>query len=190
MNNKGYMAARVDVDTVSKGKRMDVFYRVSANTPHYIDDIDYRISNDTISRLVERQYVSHSLLKEGSNFDRNVLDEERQRISDMLRRDGFYAFNKELITYTADTADRSKAVDLTMNLVPESVANASGYRPYERYYMRKIYFVLSYDPTATDQIDVANAGTYKLLFRGRRSPLYSTGNIGGELFHSSGVVVQ
>ena len=48
-----------------------------------------------------------------------------------------------------------------MNLVPESVANASGYRPYERYYMRKIYFVLSYDPTATDQIDVANAGTYK-----------------------------
>lgn len=161
MNNKGYMAARVDVDTVSKGKRMDVFYRVSANTPHYIDDIDYRISNDTISRLVERQYVSHSLLKKGSNFDRNVLDEERQRISDMLRRDGFYAFNKELITYTADTADRSKAVDLTMNLVPESVANASGYRPYERYYMRKIYFVLSYDPTATDQIDVANAGTYK-----------------------------
>ena len=155
------MAARVDVDTVSKGKRMDVFYRVSANTPHYIDDIDYRISNDTISRLVERQYVSHSLLKKGSNFDRNVLDEERQRISDMLRRDGFYAFNKELITYTADTADRSKAVDLTMNLVPESVANASGYRPYERYYMRKIYFVLSYDPTATDQIDVANAGTYK-----------------------------
>lgn len=161
MNNKGYMAARVDVDTVSKGKRMDVFYRVSANTPHCIDDIDYRISNDTISRLVERQYVSHSLLKKGSNFDRNVLDEERQRISDMLRRDGFYAFNKELITYTADTADRSKAVDLTMNLVPESVANASGYRPYERYYMRKIYFVLSYDPTATDQIDVANAGTYK-----------------------------
>lgn len=63
MNNKGYMAARVDVDTVSKGKRMDVFYRVSANTPHYIDDIDYRISNDTISRLVERQYASHSLLK-------------------------------------------------------------------------------------------------------------------------------
>ena len=52
------MAARVDVDTVSKGKRMDVFYRVSANTPHYIDDIDYRISNDTISRLVERQYAS------------------------------------------------------------------------------------------------------------------------------------
>ena len=68
-------------------------------------------------------------MKKGSNFDRNVLDEERQRISDMLRRDGFYAFNKELITYTADTADRSKAVDLTMNLVPESVANASGYRP-------------------------------------------------------------
>ena len=161
MYNKGYMAARVEADTTSHGKRMDVVYRVSANMPHYIDDINYQIDNDTLSRLIERRFSRHSLLKKGDNFDRNVLDEERQRISDILRRDGFYAFNKELITYTADTADHSKAVDLTMNIRPDSAVNASGYRPYERYYMRNIYFVLSYDPTATDAIDVSNAGEYK-----------------------------
>lgn len=161
MFNKGYMAARVEADTTSHGKRMDVVYRVSANEPHYIGDISYRIENDTLSRLIERRFSRHSLLKEGDNLDRSVLDEERQRISDILRRDGFYAFNKELITYTADTADRSKAVGLTMNIRPDSLVNASGYRPYERYYMRKIYFVLSYDPTATDAIDVSNAGMYK-----------------------------
>ena len=161
MFNKGYMAARVEADTASRGKRMDVVYRVSANTPHYIGDIDYDIANDTLSRLIERRFSNHSLLKKGDNFDRNVLDEERQRISDILRRDGFYAFNKELITYTADTADHSKAVNLTLNIRPDSMVNGSGYRPYERYYMRKIYFVLSYDPTAADAIDVSNAGVYK-----------------------------
>lgn len=161
MNNKGYMAARVEADTVSHGKRMDVVYRVSSNMPHYIDDIGYNIANDSLSRLIERQFARHSLLKKGDNFDRNVLDEERQRISDILRRDGYYAFNKELITYTADTADHSKAVDLTLNLLPDSAVNTSSYRPYERYYMRKIYFVLSYDLTAADPIDVSQAVVYK-----------------------------
>ena len=89
MNNRGYMAARVEADTLSKGKRMDVTYRVSTHEPHYINDIDYLIPNDTISRLIERRYSAHSLLKKGANFDRNVLDEERQRIADILRRDGF-----------------------------------------------------------------------------------------------------
>ena len=161
MNNKGYMAAKVEADTLSKGKRMNVYYRVSANKPHYIANMDYHIANDSIARLVGRRYIRHSLLKKGENFDRNVLDEERQRISDILRRDGFFAFNKELITYVADTADHSKAVDLTMSLLPDSIANASGYRPYERYYMRNIYFVLAYDPSATEQIDLSNAGSYK-----------------------------
>ena len=89
MNNRGYMAARVEADILSKGKRMDGTYRVSTHEPHYIDDIDYLIPNDTISRLIERRYSAHSLLRKGANFDSSVLDEERQRMADILRRDGF-----------------------------------------------------------------------------------------------------
>ena len=34
---------------------MDVVYRVQANEPHYIDDVNYQIGNDTLSRLIERR---------------------------------------------------------------------------------------------------------------------------------------
>ena len=62
MFNKGYMSARVEADTTSRGKRMDVVYRVSANTPHYIANVDYHIANDNLSRLIERRFSNHSLL--------------------------------------------------------------------------------------------------------------------------------
>ncbi len=160
VNNKGYMAARVEVDTVIDGKRIDVTYRVKANKPHYLGNIHYSIPHDTISRIVERRLQPQSLLKKGANFDRAVLDEERQRITNVLRNRGFYAFNKELITYTADTAALSKSVDLTMNFAPETVANATGYFPYERYYMNRIFFVLSHDPSVDVTVDVDEAKRY------------------------------
>ena len=68
MFNKGYMAARVEADTTSRGKRMDVVYRVQANEPHYIDDVNYQIGNDTLSRLIERRLSRHSALEEGRQF--------------------------------------------------------------------------------------------------------------------------
>ncbi len=160
MWNKGYMEARVETDTISNKKRMDVVFRVEANKPHYINRVDYNIHNDTIARYIER-YSSNTLLKEGDKFDRSVLDKERQRIVDRLRRRGYYAFNKELITYTADTADNSKAVDLTMNLVPQEQAEESGYAPYERYYVRNVYFVLEHDSLNYNQLSLSNAVLYK-----------------------------
>ncbi len=155
MRNKGYMEAQVTVDTISKKQRMDVRYVVESNRPHYIHSIGYDIHNDTLSWLIEERYRSASLLKTGDKLDRSVLDKERQRIAERLRRSGFYAFNKEHITYVADTADNSKAVGLTMSLLPREQAEASGYLPYERYYMRNVYFVL--DHPETNVIDFSDA---------------------------------
>lgn len=44
-----------------------------------------------------------TLLHEGMYLDVNVLDAERQRITGNLLRHGYYRFNKDYITYTADT---------------------------------------------------------------------------------------
>ncbi len=160
MKNKGYMEASVEADTSStKKKRMDVLFRIKANKPHYIHRIDYDIHNDTLAHLIEERYVTGSLLKEGDNFNRDVLEKERQRIAERLRRSGYYAFNKELITYTADTAYNSKAVELTMRLLPQEQAEVSGYAPYERYYMRNVYFVL--EQSDNNHIDLSSATLYK-----------------------------
>lgn len=49
-------------------------------------------------------------------FDVNVLDAERQRITDKLLRNGYYKFNKDYVGYTADTVRGTYQVDLTLHL--------------------------------------------------------------------------
>ena len=54
------------------------------------------------------------MLREGMLFDVNVLDAERQRITDYLLCNGYYKFNKDYITsvsYTHLTVNVSGVVD-------------------------------------------------------------------------------
>ena len=65
-----------------------------------------------------RQDSAGTYLTEGMYFDVNRLDAERQRITDNLLRNGYYKFNKEYISYTADTVRNTYQVDVTMHLAP------------------------------------------------------------------------
>ena len=65
-----------------------------------------------------RQDSAVTLLSEGMYFDDNVLDAERQRITNKLLQNGYYKFNKAYISYTADTVRNSYLVDLTLHLAP------------------------------------------------------------------------
>lgn len=78
-----------------------------------------------LSRIVEDKGLRHfitvedtasSLLKEGSPFDVNALNNERNRIASYLRNNGYFMFNKEDIRFTADTSFNSTEVDVAMKL--------------------------------------------------------------------------
>lgn len=115
--NRGYVDARVEADTVSKPgkKRIDVQYRIFPGEPFVVENINYNIADTTLRRLVLSS-VRESDLRPGMLLDRNILDEERGRITAMLRNAGYYNFNREYITFTADTVASSKDVALTLNL--------------------------------------------------------------------------
>ena len=86
-------------------------------------------------------------VKPGVPFDRNTLDLDRQSITDRLRNKGYYAFNKEYITYTADTAENSQQVKLTMNLMPPyKNKKFEYYTSHAPFYFRNVTFVTNYNP--------------------------------------------
>ena len=69
-----------------------------------------------------RQSMRFSLLKAGEQYDVNVLEQERQRISDILRNRGYYYFQPQYIEFLADTTRRHGEVDLRIGLkqgIPE-----------------------------------------------------------------------
>lgn len=124
--NRGYVDAQVEADTVSKTgkKRIDVHYRILPGEPFRVENISYNIPDTTLRRLILAS-ARESDLRPGMLLDRNILDEERGRITALLRNAGYYKFNREYITFTADTVASSKDVALTLNLLaPDTRATA------------------------------------------------------------------
>ena len=150
LNNKGYTDAIVTVDTVKHKKRIKVKYEVKSGTPYHIDRMTYRIPDDSIRSIVMADSAS-SLIRPGKLFDRNVLEQERQRITDRLRNEGYFAFNKEYISYVADTTIGHKGVDLELFLSDIPVADSSqtelvSFRKHNTYTVRNVYFITDYNP--------------------------------------------
>ena len=148
--NKGYTDAIVTVDTIKHKKRIKVKYDVKSGTPYHIDRMTYRIFNDSIRKIVISD-STNSLVRPGKLFDRNILEQERQRITAQLRNAGYYAFNKEYITYTADTTIGNKGVDLELNLSDIPVADSSrkelvSFKRHDTYTVRDVYFITDYNP--------------------------------------------
>ena len=117
MINRGYLGAQVEVDTMMRPdkKKIDVNYRIVTGEPHRISAINYEIPDTSVAQVIMSDSARFTVRK-GDKFDRDNLDAERTLITRRLRDHGYYAFNKDYITYYADTAEMSHDVILTMTV--------------------------------------------------------------------------
>ena len=117
IRNLGYMRAKVHLDTLIHKNKLKLNYRIEAGKPYTIRHIAYNVDDLQISSFIEQDSL-HSLLYEGMPFDVVILDNERQRITNLLQNNGYYKFNKDFLVYQADTVRNTYMVDLTMKLLP------------------------------------------------------------------------
>ncbi len=142
--NRGYLDAVVTADTASTGpKKMAVHYRITAGEPHRIAVVDYNIPDTAIRRLVMADTAA-SDIRPGMLLDRNNLDNERGRITRLLRNAGYFNFNREYINFTADTVAGSKLAGLTLNIhAPAQVAEMQGAGRHRKYVVRSVTYLLT-----------------------------------------------
>lgn len=163
--NQGYLEATVDVDTVAnqKKKKMKVYYSLTPGKPHVIHSIDYKFSNDSIRDLVMSD-STRFIIREGDNLDRDRLELQRQRFTQVLRNNGYYAFAKEFITFNADTTENSYDVDLTVIVNPpyDARQGEKDMSTHVPYFIRDIKVITDYDPvTMENPADVESADVVK-----------------------------
>ncbi len=150
LSNKGFMNNRVEyrVKTDSVKRKAWVNYDITLGEPYYIRSIDYEIPDEALHELILAD-SSHFTVHTGDLLDYGHLDEWRQSITESLRNKGYYAFNKEYITFIADTAADSKGVDLTLNTRdPYHNDRMPYYTEHEPFYVRDVVYVTDYDPVA------------------------------------------
>ncbi len=174
MINKGYLGADVKVDTILRPdkRKIEVDYKVSAGVPHRISSVAYDIPDTAVARIL----LSDSLVlsvRPGDKFDRDNLDAERQMMTRLLKNHGYYDFNKEYITFVADTAENSKEVGLTLIVRPPRLkADSVGHaiQAHKKYVIRNVTFVTAGGVVLTPadirkvDLDTVNYGDITILY--------------------------
>lgn len=163
IQNMGYMGATVEPISQSKKKKMKLVYKVSSGKPYKIRSLRYDIQDDKIMEYMRRDSAA-TYLSEGMYFDVNKLDAERQRITDNLLHNGYYRFNKEYISYTADTVRNTYQVDLTLHLAPYKQRNDDVAQKHRQYYINKVNFITDYnvlESSALSGIEINDSVHYK-----------------------------
>ena len=144
VENMGYMSAVVKKTTETKKKKLKLYFDVTTGNPYIVQSLKYDIDDETISSILLRD-SANCLLHTGMILDVNVLDEERQRITDILLNNGYYKFNKDYISYTADTLRNTYKVDLTLHLENYRASENDSLQLHKQYRIGKIGFVADYD---------------------------------------------
>lgn len=148
LSNRGFMnnvvTYQVEADSAKRKARIN--YDITLGEPYFIRSIDYDIPDEDLRDIILAD-TARFTVHEGDLLNYNRLDEWRQSITENLRNHGYYAFNKEYITFMADTAAGSKAVDLTLNSRdPYRNDHMPYYTEHEPFYVRDVVYVTDYDP--------------------------------------------
>lgn len=163
VQNMGYMSAAIDSRVEVKKKKLKLYYDIKAGKPYVVQSIKYDIPDSLIAAYLQKDSLN-TLLTKDMNFDINLLDAERQRISDYLSRNGYYKFNKDYITYTADTVRNTAQVDLTLHLLPYKNREGELVAKHPQYHLNKIGFITDYDvlqSSALNSIEINDSINYK-----------------------------
>ncbi len=83
--------------------------------PHVVSSVGYNVPDTTLRRIIAT-HSRASLLRPRILLDRNVLDNERTRVTRLLRNTGYHDFTRDNIVFDADTVAGSRGVDLTFRL--------------------------------------------------------------------------
>jgi len=165
--NIGYLDVDVSSATTIKDKKARVAYKIVGNTPYRIHEYSSKIEDDSIGKLLNGEELLQgiigepaservSLVKKNMLFDRNILDQERERITNLLRNRGYYTFNKYYISYDAtDSALVENQVDVKMKLDLFRELQPDGTyidTLHKIYYFDHVYIYLDYDPLKTNRL--------------------------------------
>lgn len=116
LQNQGYLDANVTLREMYKGKKVSLNYLLQPGERYYVRNIKYEIQDSLIAKIPQITDNGQRLLYPNMIFNAKSLDDERKRITRILTNIGYYKFNKDYISFLADTIAGSKDIDLTLVL--------------------------------------------------------------------------
>jgi len=149
--DKGYFDSKVFVDYSKndKTKKAKTIYNITLGEPSYIESYTDKIYDSAIENFLTKErnqitgislfgkrkmqrtnFMSDSKIIVGNQYNFKNFEAERDRITDLLRNNGYYDFNYsgEDIYFEADTLKSNKRLDITLFIdkyIPDTIVKDS-----------------------------------------------------------------
>lgn len=114
---KGYFNNEVK-DTIilnKKSKKATIKYILKPKQAFTIKQLSYQIDDDKLLPIILNDTIN-SLLKEGSNYDKEILQNERQRITDLALNNGYYFFENAYTDFAVDSFQATHQVNINIHI--------------------------------------------------------------------------
>ena len=168
LRNHGYFGAIVDYETITQKnpKTAKISYNVMPGRMYKLDSISivgFPVEADSMIHATSDE----SYLKKGDAFVVSNLDAERQRISTLLRNNGYYYYQPGYASYLADTFVVDGKVQLQLKL-----ANDIPREALHKWYIGRID--LNLRKSAREQYtDSLKGRFFTIRFSGKKPPIRS-----------------
>ncbi len=150
--DKGYYDCKVGDSVAINDRKARVFYIIIPGKPYKISSVRYSFEDSVIAPYVYSD-TSSCLIKRGMNFDYDVFQQERDRITRQLNNEGYFAFGKEYIFFKIDSTvgNRRMAVTIVIRKFERYIKGVITHdsiiqSPHPLYHLRTVIMELGYNP--------------------------------------------
>lgn len=102
LHTQGYFLGEVTYQAEVKDRKAHILYQVKEGPAYTIDSLKLTITNQDIRELIVKD-SANSLLEQGMIYQQDALTSERQRIDNILKDNGYYAFSPQYIEFNVDS---------------------------------------------------------------------------------------
>lgn len=129
LQNKGYLKAKVIDSIIVKNKKAQLIFTATEGPMFRIRKFQDSIADKNIERLYRNNRTQFSHIQPGKRYDKDSLAYDRDEIYQLMKRNGYYDFYRQYITYDYDTTFNNSVADVIMKIRnPEGKAFHPVYR--------------------------------------------------------------
>ncbi len=150
----GYVNSGISFNTDFYGKKAVITYDIKLSRPYIIDTVKYDIPDTMLRRFVFAG-LKNRLVKKGDVYNAYTLDDERDRITSVLRNNGYYYFNRNYIQFVIDSNFNARKMDVTMRIFNRKEGNSEKSLPHLRCFIKNVNITPVFNPVVSgyDTID-------------------------------------
>lgn len=120
LNNRGFFHNQVSYSTKIKKNKVKLFYDIKTGAPYTINELSYNFKDPSLGGYILYK-KQNSLIKPGSNFDVDVLDNERERIKKILKERGYFYFSNNYVKYKVDSTIGNNKVNVELQVLNNKI---------------------------------------------------------------------